>query len=185
MKRKKMKNFKMPHYTSNKAITLTSLVIYITVMFVVLATITRIIAYFRNNMVEVADVTFETEFEKFNLYFLDETKKIGNSIEEISEEEIEITFSTGNKYSYKNNTIYLNNDIKICEQVKNCTFTKSTLDNEKTQITVTLEIGKTKKEVNYVMNNIEQSSSIDEFSYVWDEYRRNLPLNENEEDIDV
>lgn len=178
MKEKLKKNSEKLNCASNKAITLTSLVIYITVMFVVLATITRIIAYFRNNMVEVADVTFETEFEKFNLYFLDETKKTENSITEIPEDKKEIIFATSNKYSYDNETkeIYLNDSVKICEQVENCTFAQSQLDNGKTQITVTLKIGNTEKEVNYVMNNIKQSNSINEFAYVWDEYRRNLPV---------
>lgn len=176
--KKNSENLKKMNYASNKAITLTSLIIYITVMFVVLAAITRIILHFRSNMVEVADVTFETEFEKFNLYFLDETKKTGNSITEISEDKKEITFVTSNKYSYDNEkkTIYLNNDIKICEQVENCTFAENSLNNGKTQIKVSLKIGNTEKEVNYIMNNVEQSSNIYEVAYVWDEYRRNLPL---------
>lgn len=176
--KKNSENLKKMNYASNKAITLISLIIYITVMFVVLAAITRIILHFRSNMVEVADVTFETEFEKFNLYFLDETKKTGNSITEISEDKKEITFVTSNKYSYDNEkkTIYLNNSVKICEQVENCTFAENSLNNGKTQITVSLKIGNTEKEVNYIMNNVEQSSNIYEVAYVWDEYRRNLPV---------
>ena len=144
---------KVPKYTSNRAITLTSLIIYVTMMFVVLAAITRLIVHFRSNMVEVADVNFETQFEKLNLYLLDETKTTGNEIINISEDEKEITFSSKNKYSYNSETkeIYLNDNVKICEQVENCSFSDSITDNSKIKLEVTLKVGDTEKTVNYIM----------------------------------
>ena len=60
---------------NSKGVTLASLVLYITIMFVVLAIIIRVVIVFRTNMNDVTDVTFETEFEKFNLYMLQETRK--------------------------------------------------------------------------------------------------------------
>ncbi len=144
---------KVPKYTSNRAITLTSLIIYVTMMFVVLAAITRLIVHFRSNMVEVADVNFETQFEKLNLYLLDETKTTGNEIINISEDEKEITFSSQNKYSYNSETkeIYLNNNVKICEQVENCSFSNTITYNNKIKLEVTLKIGDTEKNINYTM----------------------------------
>ena len=144
---------KVPKYTSNRAITLTSLIIYVTMMFVVLAAITRLIVHFRSNMVEVADVNFETQFEKLNLYLLDETKTTGNEIINISEDEKEITFSSKNKYSYNSETkeIYLNDNVKVCEQVENCSFSDSITDNSKIKLEVTLKVGDTEKTVNYIM----------------------------------
>ena len=144
---------KVPKYTSNRAITLTSLIIYVTMMFVVLAAITRLIVHFRSNMVEVADVNFETQFEKLNLYLLDETKTTGNEIINISEDEKEITFSSKNKYTYNSGTkeIYLNDNVKVCEQVENCSFSDSITDNSKIKLEVTLKVGDTEKTVNYIM----------------------------------
>ncbi len=144
---------KVPKYTSNRAITLTSLIIYVTMMFVVLAAITRLIVHFRSNMVEVADMNFETQFEKLNLYLLDETKTTGNEIINISEDEKEITFSSQNKYSYNSETkeIYLNNNVKICEQVENCSFSNTVTYNNKIKLEVTLKIGDTEKNINYTM----------------------------------
>ena len=55
---------------NNKGITLTSLVIYIALIFVVVATLMRITIHFRGNMADAADVSFETEFNKLNLYLL-------------------------------------------------------------------------------------------------------------------
>lgn len=101
------------HLTSNKGITLTSLVIYITVMFVVLAMITRVITHFRNNMAEVADVTFETEFEKLNLYLLDEAKKTGNKIAKIEGNEIKDQSYQQIEYIESTGTQILNTGVNV------------------------------------------------------------------------
>ena len=49
---------------NNKGITITSLVIYIAVVILITAMVIRITTYFRNNMSDVADTSFETEFNK-------------------------------------------------------------------------------------------------------------------------
>ena len=71
---------------NNKGVTLTSLVIYIAVIFIVVASIMRITTHFGDNMQDAADVSFETEFNKLNLYMLDESKKRENAILEITED---------------------------------------------------------------------------------------------------
>lgn len=157
------------HLTSNKGITLTSLVIYITVMFVVLAMITRVITHFRNNMAEVADVTFETKFEKLNLYLLDESKKTGNKIEEIIDG-TQITFSSGNKYNYnvEDKTIYLNDNIKICENVDNCIFEQEVAINGKNILKCTITIAKITKIAEYVMaNGTDETYEVNIRDYLW------------------
>ncbi|MGN1310234.1 MAG: hypothetical protein ACI4VP_00735 [Clostridia bacterium] len=152
--------------TSNKGITLTSLVIYITVMFVVLATIMRVMTYFRKNMTEASDVTFETEFEKLNLYLLDESKKTGNEILEITEG-IQITFLSGNKYTYnaENKTINLNDNIKVCENVESCLFEQKVAENGKNVLVLTITINDTTKTFKYVMKDTASENEIIEADY--------------------
>ena len=157
------------HLTSNKGITLTSLVIYITVMFVVLATIMRVMTYFRKNMTEASDITFETEFEKLNLYLLDESRKSGNNIVEITDG-IQITFSSGNKYTYnaENKTVNLNDNIKVCENVESCLFEQKTAENGKSVLALTITINETTKTSEYVM--AKETDGTDEVNiedYLW------------------
>lgn len=156
---------------NNKGITLTSLVIYIAVVFVVIAAITRITTHFSNNMKDAADVAFETEFQKINLYLLDETKKSGNAILEISADSTQVTFSKGNKYTYhaQEKRIYLNDTIKVCEGVESCLFEEKTADNGKSILSLKIKINGTEKTVDYVMKakNISQKPLLsDEYQQV-------------------
>lgn len=142
---------------NNKGITLTSLVVYIAVIFVVIAALMRIITHYSGNMADVADVSFETEFQKINLYLLDETKKTGNFIQEITEEGYKITFEKGNEYTYKpeEKIIYLNNGIKVCEGVESCLFEEKTADNGKSVLSVTININGTEKNIDYVITSVK------------------------------
>lgn len=141
-----------------RGITLTSLVIYMTIMFVILALIMRVTTYYTNNIKDVADITFETEFEKFNMYMLQETKKSDNRVIGIANNSI--TFSDGNTLSFQDENldgegeIYFN-DIKICEFVNECSFTVIN-DNQtsKTSVVVDITIHETEKQVSYVLQNI-------------------------------
>lgn len=138
---------------NNKGITLVSLVIYIAIIMVVTAAVIRITTYFKNNMADVADVSFETEFQKINLYLLDEAKTTGNGIDEIING-TKIIFTNGNEYEYValDKTIFLNDTIKICENVESCVFSQKTAENGKNVLEVTIKIGETTKTVEYVLN---------------------------------
>lgn len=146
----------------NKGITLTSLVIYIALIFVILAILMRITTYFNENIREMADVSFETEFNKLNIYLLDESKKSKNGIQEITEDGTQITFSNGNKYTYnvENKTIYLKNTIKICENIEKCLFEQKIADNGKDILVLTIKIGDIEKTVNYTIKNTIQNESV-------------------------
>ncbi len=166
------------HLTSNKGITLTSLVIYIAVMFVVLATIMRVMTYFRKNMTEAADVTFETQIEKLNLYFLEETKKVGNDAT-VSENGYEIIFTSGNKYTYDldDKILYLNDSIKICENIDTCHFLqdKETAENKKTILEVEITMGEKNKILQYVMTSeMQQGEIINEEDYILNRVEENV-----------
>lgn len=159
---------------NNKGITLTSLVVYIAVIIVVTATVIRVTTYFKNNMEDVADVSFETEFQKINLYLLTECKTTGNSIEEITGDKT-ITFTNGNKYQYSflDKAIYLNDTIKICEGVEKCKFSQKTTDNGKIAVILEIKIAETSEKKEYVISNIKTESIINETDYVWNTIENN------------
>lgn len=155
---------------NNKGITLTSLIIYIAVIFVVIAALMRITTYFSSNMQDAANVSFETEFNKLNLYLLDEAKTVGNGIDGISEDGTQITFTNGNTYSYnaEDKVVYLNGTIKICENIENCVFEKQVADNGKNLLNLTIKINSIEKTANYVIiNNNEEQTVITEEDYIF------------------
>lgn len=154
-----------------KGITLMSLIIYMTVLFVVLAVTIRIMTYFRNNINDAVDVTFETEFEKLNMYMIEETNKKGNSVVNYSENAI--VFSDGKTFVYeysneeKIGVIYYSG-IKLCENIKACNF--SYVEDEETSkktITVNITINGIQKETTYVMAELDTSAqTLDEDNYI-------------------
>lgn len=137
---------------NNKGITLTSLVIYIAVVFVITAVVIRVTTHFTGNMSDVADTSFETEFNKLNLYLLDESKEQGNKIQEITDG-LQVKFTSGNKYTYNvtEKMVYLNEGIKICENIEECEFSKKTAENGKEVLILKITIGETTKTAEYVM----------------------------------
>lgn len=149
---------------NSKGITLTSLVIYIAVVIVVSATIIRITTYFKNNMEDVADVSFETEFQKINLYLLTESKTVGNGIEKI-EQGKKITFVNGNTYELKRKAIYLNSTIKICEGIQNCVFQEKNAENGKKILEFTVKINETTKTMEYVFVEENENNEVNENDY--------------------
>lgn len=159
---------------SNKGITLVSLVIYIAIVIVVIATVIRITTHFKNNMTDVADVNFEKEFQKINLYLLQESKTIGNGIDQITAG-TEMIFFNGNKYQYNSSDkkIYLNDTIKICENVENCIFSQKTAENGKSVIVLNIKINGTTKTVEYVLSNQKSEQIINELDYTWNVIEEN------------
>lgn len=151
---------------SQKGVTLTSLVIYIIVVLVVVGILSAITLNFQNGVKEMnKQGTSNSEIDKFNLYFLKEAKKQGNEVGSVND--VEILFTSGNKYTYKDDkAIYLNDNIKIAEDIEKCIFTSS-LVNGKTVITVTIKARNTEeKSVEYVLSNKAGYSSYeDEESY--------------------
>ena len=153
---------------SQKGITLTSLVIYITIVLIVLGILTVITANFESNVKEIyAEGTNNTEIDKFNIYFLKEVKKQGNEISTISESEI--SFTTGNKYTFNDKCIYLNDNIKIAESIERCTFESNLLENGKTVIKVIIKaINAEEKTMEYVLSNQAYSTTYEnEENYVY------------------
>lgn len=107
---------------SEKGITLTVLVAYITVFMIILTMMTTISSYFYNNIYTIKDShKYISEYNKFSMFFVVDVKK-NESITSITSNRLE--FGDGTVYSYRDNSIY-RNDIRISKYVKSFTFTQS------------------------------------------------------------
>ena len=102
---------------NQKGITLVSLVIYIIVLMIVLSILSVISKMFFNNLNYVTDMgKYISEFNKFNMYFIDDVKK-NSDILKINKDNTQIIFQDGKIYTFVDNSIYRNN-IKIMIQIK-------------------------------------------------------------------
>jgi len=155
---------------SEKGITLATLLVYIAIMLVALVTLGTITAYFQSNINEFnTKSTQDIEFDKFNLYFIKEAKITNNAIDDVNSTSTKITFKSGNKYEFKDNSIILNDNIKIAENVGTCEFIWYTENNSQV-IKVTMKIGETKRTNEYVLSN-QVSEDTDGEDYIYG-YRR-------------
>lgn len=162
---------------SQKGITMASLGVYIVVSIIVVATLATIMANYKNSIKTMDnDAEYSSEYNKFNLYFLEEVKKPENSSMEransIGTKENEynsIKFKTGNEFMYKikEEILYLNKstgeEIKLIKNVKKCTFEFNDIDHEangKNVIRVNIQIGETTpKEYTYVLDGENSTNS--------------------------
>lgn len=132
-------------------ITLVSLVAYVIIMSIVIGVLANIISNFYQNTDSMqADTKDVIEFNKFNMYFLKEAKTLNNKIDKL--ENNYILFTSGNSFSYSNNSIYYNN-LTICKNVKNVSF--SFKENERQDIVeVNMEFQDFQKTINYKIEDI-------------------------------
>lgn len=109
---------------SNKGVTLTILIIYIIVLVLVIGILANISSnFYANKDYILENGKYISEFNKFNMYFIDDVKNNSN-IYSIKEDEI--IFADGTIYSFVANpdeAVY-RNQVKICKNVKFCEFTK-------------------------------------------------------------
>lgn len=162
---------------SQKGITMASLGVYIVVSIIVVATLATIMANYKNSIKTMDnDAEYLSEYNKFNLYFLEEVKKPenssmerANSIRTKENEYNSIKFKTGNEFMYKikEEILYLNKSteekIKLIKNVKKCTFEFNDIDHEangKNVIRVNIQIGETTpKEYTYVLDGENSTNS--------------------------
>lgn len=145
---------------SEKGITLITLAIYILIVFIVLAMLATLTTNFRSNLEkDESKSIFLVEYDKFNMYFLNEVKNTNNDIEQIDINGKYIEFTNGNKYSYENNKIYLikgeDTKIIIANSIGYCKFTEEENDG-KTIINVEIKINNETKNVKYTLKKENQ-----------------------------
>ena len=126
---------------NEKGITLTSLVVYVVILFIIIAMFGVIRNSFESSIKDISeDASNESEFNKFNIYFGKDVKTNGNKATLNSANKI--TFSSGNSYEYESEgkTIYLKNaeqEIPLLRDVDLCTFSINT-STGKTVITASI-----------------------------------------------
>lgn len=136
-------------------ITLVSLVVYIVVLTIVVAIVTTVSSFFYSNInYAMVKESYAPEFNKFNMFFIEDVKSNKNAIVNTTS----VEFEDGTKYTFNQvtGTIY-RNDLAITEDVKGIIFTKTneTVRNTtKTIIKVEIGIGE------------EESSLVEEINYV-------------------
>lgn len=111
---------------SNKGITLTALVIYMTVATIVIGIMAMATSSFVSNMQLVKNQEqYVIEYNKFNMLFIQDVKD--NKTAEITSNNTSIIFEDGTRYQYNqsNNSIY-RNSIKIAENIQSVAFTSQT-----------------------------------------------------------
>lgn len=136
----------------DSGLTTTSIIIYVIAMLIVIGIIASITSFFYTNVNNLNDNSNNiSEMTKFHMYFLDETTKENNSINTIKE--TSISFTTGNTFTFQDNSIYFNH-IRICENISNLQFSTEII-NDKTIINVLITIGNNveyTKTTQYVLN---------------------------------
>ena len=133
---------------SEKGITLTSLVVYVVVATVVISIMAVISSFFFSNMTLInGQEQYALEFNKFNMFFINDVKNNKNAQIDTGR----VVFEDGTIYEYRasEKAIYRNN-IKIAKEIEEIGFIESTYQVPNTQTTknlvnVKMTIGKDNK----------------------------------------
>ena len=132
---------------SEKGVTLTSLVIYVLVFFIIISIIDIISSSFKKNIENIIDPPkYVAEFNSFSMFFVLDVKQ-NSDVKSVNPTSLE--FEDGTAYTIKNGSIYRNN-FKIAKDVKNFTFTSSDYtenDFTKKIINVKAEFGNNKESI--------------------------------------
>ena len=139
---------------SEKGITLIILGIYIIVFSMVMALLANLSNYIYGNLGSISDSNLDlTEFNKFNMYFIEDVKSnnqvlVQNLADENNHEFVQIAFEDGDIYRYiiGDDSIYKNNQ-KIASDILDFKAEGFKKD-EKTYVEITVKIG-TDDETNY------------------------------------
>ena len=147
---------------AERGITLIILSIYVIVFSFIIALLANLSNYIYSNLDNVSDSTTDSsEFNKFNMYFIEDVKTnnqvlVQNLTNADNKEFIQIAFADGDIYTYTlgDDSIYKNNQ-KIASSILDFNA-EGFIKNEKLYIEVSIRIGtdeKTnyKKTINYVL----------------------------------
>lgn len=147
-------------------VTLMTLVIYIIAMLLVLSILSILSQFFFSNTEVLAKNSDNmSEYNKFNMYFVEDVKNNTDAVVlnegEKLENEIkgnEIVFKDGTTYTYKeaDKGIY-RNKVKICQNINKCEFAKKIVTNEN------INFEKQIVEVTMVIKSTSEFSPINEY----------------------
>ena len=139
---------------SERGVTLIILCIYVIVFSIIIVLLANLSNYIYNNLDNINDSSIDlSEFNKFNMYFIEDVKSnkqalVQNLEEDNNNEFIQIAFADGDIYTYTigDNSIYKNNQ-KIATSIKDFKAEGFKKD-EKMYIEITIKLG-TEDEANY------------------------------------
>ena len=139
---------------SEQGVTLIILSIYIIAFSIVIALLASLSNYIYSNLDSISDTSINsTEFNKFNMYFIEDVKtnsqaSVKRLADDNNHEFIQIAFQDGDIYTYNigDDCIYKNNQ-KIANDIVNFNA-EVFLKDEKMYIEIQIEIG-TDDETNY------------------------------------
>lgn len=137
---------------SENGITLTILVIYTIVFSIVIVLLANLSSYIYGNLKNVDDNNVNvSEFNKFNVYFIDDIKTNKDAEVRNLADGIQITFEDGDIYNYiaSEKSIYKNKQ-KIAKNIKAFNIQKllqATTNKKYLKVSIELE---TKREKNYI-----------------------------------
>lgn len=139
---------------SEKGVTLIILAIYIITFSIVIALLANLSNYIYGNLGSISDSSINaTEFNKFNMYFIEDVKtnrqaSVKRLADDNNHEFIQIAFQDGDIYTYNigDDCIYKNNQ-KIAKDIANFNA-EGFLKDDKMYIEVKIEIG-TNDKTNY------------------------------------
>ncbi|MCL2355188.1 MAG: hypothetical protein FWC68_04910 [Oscillospiraceae bacterium] len=160
----------MKKLKNSRGITMISLIVYIASLLIALAILATVSAYFTNNFRQMRGYSTDVaEFDNFNVFFLEEVKRMGNAVEHWSVSRVE--FATGNVFEFRDNAIYLvnesdNREIRIAEGINQATFNLRREESRPVVIEVRMTIGREQRDVNYVMAGTTRSVISREEDYI-------------------
>ncbi len=169
---------------SQNGITLTSLAIYISLIFVILAMLATITANMQSGIKKIGKDGDEiAEINKFNIFFLQEIKKTGIEIIDEETNSNQVSFSTGKTFLFNSNKNCIqlknkdNTTIDIAKNIRSCVFSNSTVSG-KDIITVSIIPKNFNKTISieFVLNP-EEIEYEDEEKYVFNNIIQNTIQN--------
>lgn len=139
---------------AERGVTLILLSIYVIVFSIIIALLANLSSYIYSNLDNVSDGSIDlSEFNKFNMYFIEDVKTNNQALvqtlaDENNNEFIQIAFADGDVYTYTigDTCIYKNNQ-KIARNILDFKAEGFKKD-EKTYIEISIQIG-TEDEANY------------------------------------
>lgn len=150
---------------SQKGVTLLGLVMYVIAFAVIAGIVGTITSFFYSNTQSMNDTAASLgEFNKFNLELVSESKRDGNKIYSISNDNTRVVFTSGTVFTFIANDKSVYKDrIKICSNVVDCQFNRS-YQEEKEILSAYLEFDNLARTVEYVMQGtrIQAETNIEE-----------------------
>lgn len=111
---------------NQKGITLITLILYMILLIIIISILSFVSQMFFSNIKAVTERgKYVSEFNKFNMYFVEDIK---NNKDIIEIQKSKIILEDGTIYTFAGNSIY-RNKVKICQNITQCNFSKQEIES--------------------------------------------------------